>query len=265
MSSTEAPPDKKDQEAESPAVEDDDELLTLSPDVTAKDAGGQTISDLKSAHLGEMTALRNELDELKTKCLILETTKQDELDEIRFKAKQEIDSLNHIINALTNDLSSLRSDYDSRTDKYKELKQKHRLQNELLNRSPVNSSAAAAAGTNREQQSSALNSPAQHNTSVGGASANPSSYHLNITQENENLEEDMRKAKESADMLRAVVLPLETEITTLRTRSSTNEERMKELEKIIEEVSYLRATSAYLAHSALGTIKVSYFRACDRK
>lgn len=230
MSSTEeAPP----QEAESPMVDDDDELLTLtSPDVTPRDASGsEKISDLKSAHLGELTALRNELDELKTKCLILETTKQDELDEVRFKAKQEIDSLNHIINALTNDLSSLRNDYDTRTDKYKELKQKHRLQNELLNRSPVSGSAAAAS---REHSSSALSSPAPHNTSV--ASGNPSTYHLNITQENENLEEDMRKAKESADMLRAVVLPLETEITTLRTRSSTNEERMKELQRIIEEV-----------------------------
>ena len=29
--------------------------------------------------------------------MIIETTKQDELDEISFKSKQEIDSLNHII------------------------------------------------------------------------------------------------------------------------------------------------------------------------
>jgi Rab GTPase-binding effector protein 1 len=54
--------------------------------------------------------------------------------------------------------------------------------------------------------------------------------------ENENLEEDMRKAKESADMLRSVVLPLETEISSLRSRSSTSEKRIKELEKIIDDV-----------------------------
>ncbi len=41
--------------------------------------------------------MKNQLDELKTKCMIIETTKQDELDEIRFKSQQEIDSLNHII------------------------------------------------------------------------------------------------------------------------------------------------------------------------
>ena len=29
--------------------------------------------------------------------MIIETTKQDEIDEIKFRSKQEIDSLNHII------------------------------------------------------------------------------------------------------------------------------------------------------------------------
>ena len=131
-------------------------------------------------------------------------------------------------------MSSIRNEYDSRTKNYKEFKkQQQQLQNDLLNKSPVSSSAAA---TNADSLSLQRNSP--HNTSLGAASAqNPSSsYHLNITQENENLEEDMRKAKESADMLRSVVLPLETEITTLRTRSNTSEKRMKELEEIIEKV-----------------------------
>ena len=29
--------------------------------------------------------------------MIIETTKQDEIDELKFRSKQEIDSLNHII------------------------------------------------------------------------------------------------------------------------------------------------------------------------
>ena len=29
--------------------------------------------------------------------MIIETTKQDEIDEVKFRSKQEIDSLNHII------------------------------------------------------------------------------------------------------------------------------------------------------------------------
>jgi uncharacterized protein HemX len=73
------------------------------------------------------------------------------------------------------------------------------------------------------------------------SSTSNSSYQLNQhqhqQQENESLEEDMRKAKESADMLRSVVLPLETEITTLRTRSNTSDQRIKELQRQLEEVN----------------------------
>jgi hypothetical protein len=60
MSGSEAPPDTKSQE-DGQMVEDDDELLTLSPDVTPKDASlneASKISDLKSVHLSEMTKLR---------------------------------------------------------------------------------------------------------------------------------------------------------------------------------------------------------------
>ena len=40
---------------------------------------------------------QNQLDEVKTRSMIIETTKQDEIDELKFRSKQEIDSLNHII------------------------------------------------------------------------------------------------------------------------------------------------------------------------
>ena len=41
--------------------------------------------------------MKNQLDETRTRAMIIETTKQDELDEYKLKSKQEIDSLNHII------------------------------------------------------------------------------------------------------------------------------------------------------------------------
>jgi hypothetical protein len=40
---------------------------------------------------------KNQLDDVRNRAMIIETTKQDELDELRFKSKEEIDSLNHII------------------------------------------------------------------------------------------------------------------------------------------------------------------------
>jgi hypothetical protein len=75
----------------------------------------------------------------------------------------------------------------------------------------------------------------------------------NLNQENEDLEEDMRKAKESADMLRSVVLPLETEINTLRSRSNTSDKRIQELEKIVEEVKYTQK-SKFIKYN----IKIQY-------
>lgn len=41
--------------------------------------------------------MKNQLDEVRTNAMIIETTKQDDLDELKLKNKQELDSLNHII------------------------------------------------------------------------------------------------------------------------------------------------------------------------
>uniref|UniRef100_A0A3Q3FWV5 Rab GTPase-binding effector protein 1 n=1 Tax=Kryptolebias marmoratus TaxID=37003 RepID=A0A3Q3FWV5_KRYMA len=49
-------------------------------------------------------------------------------------------------------------------------------------------------------------------------------------QEEENLEDEMKKAQEDAEKLRSVVMPMEQEITALKAKLSTAEERVKELE-----------------------------------
>ena len=129
--------------------------------------------------------------------------------------------------ALQTDLNGLRSDYDSLKVNFKELKKggHHHTHHhhQLLNTSTSPISTKTSISNNNNNN---------NNTS-------PATNLANIQQiENENLEEDMRKAKESADMLRSVVLPLETEITTLRSRSNTSEQRIKELEQLIDEVDY---------------------------
>jgi chromosome segregation ATPase len=130
--------------------------------------------------------------------------------------------------ALQTDLNGLRSDYDSLKVNFKELKKvgHHHTHHhhQLLNTSTSPISTKTSISNNNNNNN--------NNTS-------PATNLANIQQiENENLEEDMRKAKESADMLRSVVLPLETEITTLRSRSNTSEQRIKELEQLIDEVDY---------------------------
>ncbi|KAM9348454.1 rab GTPase-binding effector protein 1 [Symphorus nematophorus] len=49
-------------------------------------------------------------------------------------------------------------------------------------------------------------------------------------QEEENLEDEMKKAQEDAEKLRSVVMPMEQEITALKAKLTTAEDRVKELE-----------------------------------
>lgn len=49
-------------------------------------------------------------------------------------------------------------------------------------------------------------------------------------QEEDNLEDDMKKAQEDAEKLRSVVMPMEQEIAALKTKLCSSEERVKELE-----------------------------------
>ncbi|KAK7926021.1 hypothetical protein WMY93_008331 [Mugilogobius chulae] len=49
-------------------------------------------------------------------------------------------------------------------------------------------------------------------------------------QEEENLEDEMKKAQEDAEKLRSVVMPMEQEIAALKTKLASSDERVKELE-----------------------------------
>ncbi|KAJ3589346.1 hypothetical protein NHX12_010191 [Muraenolepis orangiensis] len=49
-------------------------------------------------------------------------------------------------------------------------------------------------------------------------------------QEEENLEDDMKRAQEDAEKLRSVVMPMEQEITALKARLATSDDRVKDLE-----------------------------------
>ncbi|XP_003228319.2 rab GTPase-binding effector protein 1 [Anolis carolinensis] len=66
---------------------------------------------------------------------------------------------------------------------------------------------------------------------------------LSEGQEEENLENEMKKAQEDADKLRSVVMPMEKEIATLKEKLVESEDRIKELEasKVKELNHYLEA------------------------
>ena len=139
---------------------------------------------------------------------------------------------------MQSDLNTIRSEYEQLSNTCKELK-KHNYQmmnsNQIINLSGSASINPNNLNVSMDNTGNYIKSPNKSNS--GNTSLN------NLNQENENLEEDMRKAKESADMLRSVVLPLETEINTLKTRSNTSDKRIQELEKLVDEVSFRRLFS----------------------
>ncbi|CAF3416120.1 unnamed protein product [Rotaria socialis] len=57
-----------------------------------------------------------------------------------------------------------------------------------------------------------------------------------LAQENENLEEDMRKAQESTLMLKSVIVPLEAEINQLKVQLKQAKDKIIELEELPREV-----------------------------
>lgn len=59
-------------------------------------------------------------------------------------------------------------------------------------------------------------------------------------QEEENLEDEMKKAQEDAEKLRSVVMPMEQEIAALKTKLATAEDRVKELEALkVKELNHV--------------------------
>jgi hypothetical protein len=139
------------------------------------------------------------------------------------------------------DLGTIRNDYELLSNNFKEYKKQVAQQHQYHQQQAIIGGGVGAGGVDLSR------SPISSSTRVAslgvvttpssqGTLTNSLSSHHSINQENENLEEDMRKAKESADMLRSVVLPLETEISHLRNRSNTSDKKIKELEKLIEQV-----------------------------
>jgi len=60
-----------------------------------------------------------------------------------------------------------------------------------------------------------------------------SSNQPTLAQENENLEEDMRKAQESTLMLKSVIIPLEAEINQLKVQLKEAKDKIVELETLV--------------------------------
>ncbi|XP_066303130.1 rab GTPase-binding effector protein 1-like isoform X6 [Branchiostoma lanceolatum] len=183
----------------------------------------QTVDSLQK----QVQTLQTEVDDLKTTAMILETTKQDEVDEIRRKCQEEIASLQAIMKEAARDASqATASKYEtrfeeerSRWSRYQE-KMEQQLQ-ELKEKmaEPKEESVLASVAKSLRMVSMGA-SPSSTTTSTS----------TSLSTEDENLEAHMKKAQEEAEMLRSVVMPMEKEITSLKEKLRLSQDRIRELE-----------------------------------
>ncbi|KAI8504972.1 growth factor [Branchiostoma belcheri] len=183
----------------------------------------QTVDSLQK----QVQTLQLEVDDLKTAATILETTKQDEVDEIRRKCQEEIASLQAIMKEAARDASqATASKYESRFEeersrwsRYQE-KMEQQLQ-ELKEKmaEPKEESVLASVAKSLRMVSMGA-SPSSTTTSTS----------TSLSTEDENLEAHMKKAQEEAEMLRSVVMPMEKEITSLKEKLRLSQDRVRELE-----------------------------------
>lgn len=162
----------------------------------------KTESELKSVK-EEYERLKGEMEGIKTAVAYSESNRQDEIEAIRRQCKEEIDTLQSLLNEVRNEAStSTAMQYEQEQRKLKELCEKYEEEvRELRSR------------LNQDGEGFLSSVAKQLKQMAPGSLAGSSS---SLAQEHESLEDDMRKAQADAEILKSVVMPLEEEIRSLK-------------------------------------------------
>ncbi|KAL3857529.1 hypothetical protein ACJMK2_012189 [Sinanodonta woodiana] len=148
----------------------------------------------------ELKGVRAEFDDIKAAIAVSEANKEEEIEKIRQQFQQEVASMQSLMKEVAEEASrSTAVQYQNERAKLQELTQKYEEEIQAL-RSKLS-----------EERESFLSSVAKSFRIVGGGSPTP-----NSKDEQETLEDSMRKAQHDSEILRAVVLPLEEEILALK-------------------------------------------------
>lgn len=152
---------------------------------------------------GLVNELRMELDETKSQVAILECTKENEIEEERRKCRDEVASLQQIIDETMVEATRTKKEYDREVGRMRRMMDK--LESELQDTKGQTSSSESKEGVlsvvtkTLAKRVPVLNAYAQSNENI-----------------HENLEDSMKKAQEDAEVLRSLVVPLEEEIRALK-------------------------------------------------
>ncbi|GAV00724.1 hypothetical protein RvY_11530 [Ramazzottius varieornatus] len=159
----------------------------------------------------DFSAVQQELAELKSVAMIAESANKDEIDAVKERYTQEIASMEH----------AMRS-----TIEEAEQGAERRFQADRQELMTINSRLKADNDELRRRLNSATSSPTRN---VGPGS--PVSVSKSASVHEGLMNEDMRRAKDGAHVLRAIVVPLEEEIASLKSKLQEATEKLDHYEQ----------------------------------
>lgn len=147
-----------------------------------------------------MERLKSELEGVRTAAAVSESNKQEEITDIINHHKQEVANLEQLLKEASDTAEdNTAARYETERNKLVSLNENYEEEiQELRNKLS-------------QERDGFLSTVAKQIKRVGAVAGNTLTEH-------ENLEESMRKAQENAEMLKSVVVPLETEIKTLKAK-----------------------------------------------
>ncbi|CAF0784887.1 unnamed protein product [Adineta steineri] len=180
------------------------------------------ISTLQSDNIkfsNELQSLQTQLSNLTAVVDFADSTKIAEIADLRQRHQQELATINILMEETIRDrVDDARGKYENELNILKRKFELLQQENYELKSKVVDDKDSVIATISRSLRDK--------------LSSNQSA----LAQENENLEEDMRKAQESTLMLKSVIIPLEAEINQLKNQLKEAKEKILELEALPREV-----------------------------
>ncbi|KAK6190582.1 hypothetical protein SNE40_002416 [Patella caerulea] len=167
----------------------------------------------------ELEKVLSELEGVKTAAALSEINKQEVIKTIQKQCQEEVASLQGLMNEAADEAShSTAAQYDIERNKLVDLTGKYEEEIQEL-RSKLGQ---------EHRGESFLTSVAKSLKRVGGSL--PLSANTSMDHTAENLEDSMKKAKEDAEVLKSVVLPLEREISSLQEKLEQAEKKLAQIQ-----------------------------------
>ncbi|XP_059165914.1 rab GTPase-binding effector protein 1-like isoform X1 [Physella acuta] len=195
-------------------LQKEDELKKERERCLASELKVKAMEEELSSMKDDMNKVRWELEGVRTAAAMSESSKQEEISGIIANYQQELASLQQLLKEAAETASdNTAARYESERNKLVSLNENYEEEiQELRNKLS-------------QEREGFLSTVAKSIKRVGAVGS------LSTSMEHENLEESMRKAQEDAQILKSVVVPLETEIKSLKAKLEATETKLAEAQK----------------------------------